>query len=249
MAPQQEAAAAGPGTDTAPYNQVSYPGPDQSGESAWTPIDGEAISKIRVFGLVGIVSLVIGFVSVFGLSGMDYLTALTLRGPRPAFSLGIIGIFALTAVLLLSVALEVLSIIYGRSAFRSLSAVDSNFRTPLSLSYSLYVGFAMLIVGFTLTVVTLLERSSGSMSGVESESMLVAGGLLVIGAAIALIIGEVGLLLGVWRFGTRYDEGLFKIAAVLYIIPFAAVLAPLLVYLGAGSVEKKKGGPQPADPA
>lgn len=217
-----------------PPQQAAPPNPSNQ----WSNNDGEALARIRTFGLIGIIGLIILFVTVWGFSGLNYLNVLLTNTP------GSVNLNALTGIILLvislgSIVLQILSIAYGRAAFRFLSPVDSNFQTPLSLSFGLYVGFILSFVGLVLTIVsaTMLGPSSGFAA--LAVALLVGGGLTLLGGVVALLIGLVGLLLGIWRFGSRYDEGLFKAAAILYIIPLASIAAPILIYYGAGAVERR----------
>lgn len=201
----------------------------------WSPNDNEALSRIRIFGLIGIAGLVIGSVTIIGLSGLNYLNALLSNTPgRGTFS--VLTAFLLLGTSLGSIVLWIIAVVYGRAAFRLLSPVDRNFQTPLSLSYGLYVGFVLLFVGVTLTITATLLGSAGANADI-GVLLLLVGGLTLLGAVVALLVGFVGLLLGIWRFGSRYDEGLFKAAAIIYIIPVASIVAPILIYLGAGAVE------------
>ncbi len=207
----------------------------------WTSNDGEALAKIRTFGLVGIISTVISFVYILGFSGLSFLSMILYPPATPSAS-GIMSIAIALVITFSAIALELISIVFGRAAFRSLSRVDGNFSTPLSLSFGLYVGFILLCAGLVAAMGSLLPAGSSGTSGAVALGLLALTGFLLLGAVIALIIGEVGLLIGVWRFGSRYDEGLFRAAAILYIIPIAAIVAPILVYLGANAVERKISG-------
>lgn len=204
----------------------------------WSQNDGEALSRIRTFGLIGIAGLIIGFVTIFGFQGLNYLNTLLSNTPG-SVTINVLTGLIILAISLGSIVLEILAIYYARAAFRYLTPVDSNFQTPLSLSFGLYIGFILAFVGFVLTIVsaTMLGPASG-FSGL-AVALLVVGVLMLIGGVVALIVGLVGMLLGIWRFGSRYDEGLFKAAAILYIIPVASIAAPILIYYGAGSVANR----------
>ena len=212
-----------------PYPQTAWQG------SRWGPHDGTALSKIRLFGLIGLIGSIIGITFTIGTSSLNYFSAIL--SPGTAVVTNAIGASLVLVVILVAVALQFVSIVFGRAAFRSLAGVDGNFRMPLSLSYAMYIGLILLVAGFALVIGALLTTTSTTALGTAEFAAIALGGFVLIGAIVALIIGEVGLLVGVWRFGSRYNEGLFKAAAILYIIPFASVVAPILVYIAAGSVE------------
>jgi hypothetical protein len=62
------------------------------------------------------------------------------------------------------------------------------------------------------------------------------------GALLALIGGVGGLILGVWRIGSKYDETMLKAGAIFIVIPFLNILAPILILLGASSVKGRLAG-------
>ncbi len=64
--------------------------------------------------------------------------------------------------------------------------------------------------------------------------------ILLLGvAAILALIGYIGLLIGIWRLGTRYGESLFKVGAVLLIIPLLSVIGVILILVAARSSRAK----------
>jgi hypothetical protein len=52
-------------------------------------------------------------------------------------------------------------------------------------------------------------------------------------------VGWIGLLLGLWRIGSRYDSGVTKIGAILSIIPVVNIVSPILILVGVMGVERK----------
>lgn len=227
-----------------PAYQQPY-GPPQA-SMQWSPRDLAALSKMRVFAIVGIIGLILSFSFTFVLSSFNYLSVLipsssTVSGVQLAAA-ALVGILVL---LIVGVVLEIMSIIYARGAFRELAEVDRNFHTPLSLTFALYVGFVMIVTGVVVVLsfaFALQSQPPAQPASSASLALLIVGSLVIIVAAILVLIGEIGLLLGIWRFGSRYSESVFKAAAILYIIPFAAVIAPILVLIGTGSAERKLRG-------
>ena len=95
-----------------------------------------------------------------------------------------------------------------------------------------------MLVGFAVLILALLLVLGGVVA--LSLSLVLFGAVLVIIAAILLLLGDiVGIILGLWRVGVRYNNTLIKVGAIFYIIPYLDVLAPVLVFIGANSVEKK----------
>lgn len=232
-----------------PYQFTPAPPIQHPAARTWTPNDREALSKMKLYGLIGMVSLIFGFAIEFGFQGTSMLSQVAITG---AGSTGVtLSVFILVMGLLAaSFVIQLVALFFGRSAFRSLASIDSNFHSPLSLSFALYIGFALFMVGLGLVLGSLIGPLPKGTVLSGNLVALALGGLLLFGGAIALLIGLVGLLLGIWRFGSRYDEGLFKAAAILYIIPVVDIVAPILIYLAANSVEKKLAGylPPPRPP-
>jgi hypothetical protein len=52
-------------------------------------------------------------------------------------------------------------------------------------------------------------------------------------------LGLIGAILGLWRFGSLYESTVAKVGAILYIIPVLAIIAPILVLIGAYQVQKR----------
>jgi hypothetical protein len=66
------------------------------------------------------------------------------------------------------------------------------------------------------------------------------GGVIAV-AAIALFVGYIGLLVGIWRLGTRYGEWMFKVGALFLIFPFLNVAGTIFILIAA----RESGGKTP----
>jgi hypothetical protein len=68
-------------------------------------------------------------------------------------------------------------------------------------------------------------------------TLLLTLGVVVIGAILAFI-GEIGgVVLGLWRVGTRYGETVIKVGAIFTVIPLLSTVAPILILVGALEVK------------
>ncbi len=67
------------------------------------------------------------------------------------------------------------------------------------------------------------------------------GGLVItsIGGIIAFVGIIGGPILGLWRMGSRYDDTLIKVAAILLIIPLLDFVSPILLLVGAHNVKNR----------
>jgi hypothetical protein len=75
---------------------------------------------------------------------------------------------------------------------------------------------------------------------VQPAGALAAVGSIFLDSIVALVGGILtlvglvgGLMLGLWRVGSRYEETLLKVAAIFVIIPFLNFVSPILVIVGA----------------
>ena len=185
--------------------------------------DLDGIKNVKTASLLGIIGIILGLVGA-GAVGSAILSRELPGSP-------LTGISALFFVALVGIVIGFISILLYRSAFRDLREVDGRFGTPYTFTTVLLVGLAILILALLVL-----------LGGFEalSLSLVLFGTVLAIIAAILLILGDIiGIILGLWRVGERYDNTLIKVGAIFYIIPYLDVLAPVLVFIGANSVEKK----------
>ena len=69
--------------------------------------------------------------------------------------------------------------------------------------------------------------------------MLVLAFIVIIFSIMSLI-GFIYLIIGLFRFSEIHNQSIGKVGAILYVIPFADMLAPIFVYIGASRAEKYK---------
>jgi hypothetical protein len=150
---------------------------------------------------------------------------------------------AVLAVLLVaSIALALVELWLYREAFRELSPYDAGFSTPRTLALLAIIGLALLVVGFAGLFAVIDQAincaggSSISSSCINLGEVLGLLGLIGVSAIIALV-GFIGVLIGIWRLGTRYNEGLFKAGAILLI--FIGFVGAILILIAARSVRSR----------
>lgn len=191
------------------------------------------------------VSWIVGF---YTLGTMFSTTAIANLGPNPTPGQvnGILGpMFQGMALMIpVTLALELVAMVLLLIGFRKLKRVDSaRFSTPSIMMIILIVG--SLIAGFGVVpffygipaILTQVPTTPGSVP--SSSFMSALAGVVVyalvagIGGLLALIGLIGGVILGLWRVGSRYDEPLFKIGAIFIIIPLLDVVAPILILVAA----------------
>jgi len=155
----------------------------------------------------------------------------------------IIGVIVAGAALtLISMALYIV-------AFSSFRKLQPGFGGPMGLSIVGFLGMLLITLGAVLVLATLVSAvgcSASSGSNCVDFGALGAGVYSILGGALLAFIGWIGLLIGVYRIGKRYDSTVTKVGAILYIIPAINIIAPILVFVGihsiVGNLERKSRG-------
>lgn len=208
-----------------PQQPVSVPG----GDVLIPPsaADFDALRRIRRFGLIGIVEAVISIILLS--SGMDSVIV-----PAVGKAAALLGLSLLAALVVIAdIGLYVYAVYQVRSAFRLLSRQDSRFSTPASLVNLLLLSISLIGVVFILLFAALAAHTVGAV-------LLLAAVILIL--AVVAVVGVVGLLLGLWRLGSRYRDDAMKVAAILFIIPFLSVVGAILVFASSNSLLKRMKG-------
>jgi cytochrome bd-type quinol oxidase subunit 2 len=186
----------------------------------------------------GVVSLVL----VAGTTSL-YSIDTTTTGTTYVFS----TMFYVVAVV--SAALSIAEVLLLRAAFHRLASVDPRFSTPSKLALLLIIGFLILLIGLVPLIAGAQSISgcvanntnstlSGNCAGIAD---LLVGTLVVLAGGIVALIGYLGCLIGIWRFGSRYQNDLFKAGAILLIIPLLSVVGALLILIAARAERNRAG--------
>jgi len=146
-------------------------------------------------------------------------------------------------VVIVSAALSVVTILLLRASFRELVPVDSRFSTPSTLALLLIVGVVVVLIGLvpliagapTLSGCVVTSGNTTLPGNCSGLGDLIIGGLVILAGAILVLIGYIGCLIGVWRFGSRFQNSLFKVGAVLLLFPVLNVVAAILILIAAQS--------------
>jgi len=220
----------------------------------WTPqqpqstVERSALTKVAWFGLVWIAGIVAGWVLYFFVFVTSFTSTFfnTLPpNPTPSQVSSAMGpLFqSFTIIIPVVLAIEVVGVILLTLALRQLRTTDPEFSLPSKLTLLLVAGVVLVAIGLVPLFYNLpnIIASAPSQTGATPSSAFMSSlgtifvylGVMALGGLLALIGMVGGLILGVWKLGTRYGETLFKIGAILFIIPVANVLAPILVLLAA----------------
>jgi hypothetical protein len=189
----------------------------------------------------------------FALTNVQYAAVLTLAGvavgvvsdtvlfasgaaSSTAGLLGNSSYYALTAFAAIFGIIEAL--LYYR-AFARLADRDLRFRTPATLTLVLAIttGLVSLILFVTLEQLLAAQTCLNNSTSTNATGCIsrdrVGGLVLAVLIGIVAFVGFIGLLIGIWRLGGKYEDSKFKVGAVLLLFPFLDLVGAILILLAA----------------
>lgn len=201
-----------------------------------------ALSSLQIAGLLGLLGGVAGWISAAYFASTNAFSPATASMNSGALRFSI-NTGVVEEVLVIGAAASVLELVtlwYYLSAFRALRQTDPGFETPARYTWLALIGLPFLFLAVAYVLVSLIALancsnglpSTGSLQsscGSQLAGVLAAAGVFVL-IAIVAFIGWITFLVGVWRLGTLFDEGAFKAAAVLFLIPYVSAIGSLLVW-------------------
>ena len=219
---------------------VPYPPPGWGGSSS--PNAGreragdlKALRAVRLASVLGLVGGIAGLVAASLLSSTSVLAVTTTSGGTsvsaqlPAMLGVIFGIAA---------AFGLVQLILYRTGFHTLSEVSAEFSTPSTLALLALLGGLFLVAGAGLFLVAFYQAIQCAGAGNPLTAACLVNGtfwsavaLIALGGILALV-GYIGILVGIWRLGSRFHNALFKVGAILLIIPYLSVVGQILLLVG-----------------
>jgi hypothetical protein len=224
------------------------PSASSSGGTAPSSTSGYELSgasRIKWGALLGIFGLVL---AVGGILIVLFDVGLGVTSVTASSYVSLLRTILLAVVLVLvGVFVAFLSFIVYTAGFASLRKADRRFRTPMVLCVIGILGLA-LIGGFVIFYAAAINSAiacPSTNSTCQNAATSISHVEVVLGYIGGFLgfIGLIGTILGLYRFGARYSSSIAKVGAILYIIPFLSVLAPILVFVGAYQVQKRLSQP------
>lgn len=218
----------------------AWGGPTVPSPSAPKEVDLAALASIKIAAIVAIVGTALGYVYLIVESvWWGYSFGLPSAGSTTTFPASTVwAVFGTDAVNLLIAAV---SFGFLRAGFARLRGSDMRFASAPAFAVVAIVGFLLLAGGLLAlaSAVVATFRCAGGVTPIPSNcvslgSLLGGVGLLGLGAVV-LLIGAIGTLIGVWRLGDRYDDGLFKAGAILLV--FVGIVGAILLLIGVTRAE------------
>lgn len=208
--------------------------------------DRKALSSVSQGALVTLAGFAIGFVLLL-VTPVSGLVGTSTAATGVSVTIPTSYLYSIIAASAVGLVITLVGLFLYRRGFQTLAAHDSRFSTPTTLVLVLLVALPILEIS-VIALLYLLAQAlvcSGS-SGAVTPACLNSGTLLAVFglagvAGIADLIGYIGLLVGIWRLGTRYAEGMFKAGAILLLIPLLNIVGLTLIVVAARSARQKLG--------
>jgi len=218
--------------------------------SAFGNVSRPALSDVSLAAILGLLGVVVS-IALLLVTPVVSLTGVTTVSSGTSVSLNLTGLLLLGGVGGSGVALTLLELWFFRRAFRRLARKNREFSTPATLTLVAMLGLVIMIVALIGLVWVLYESilCAGSGNAITLTCLntgTILGLVAVLGVlVIVVLVGYVGLLIGVWRLGTRFEDGKFKAGAVLLIFPYLSVAGLVLILIAARSAAGKLAVPRP----
>jgi hypothetical protein len=233
FAPQPVPSSTPLGYESLPSMPWSFPlsGPNRA-------VDVSALSRVTLAAILAIAAGILGIV-ILVLNNVSGLLSVTASSSGALISLPSVWLWV--GYLLGVAVLGLTELSLFRAAFHGLAGMDRTFSTPASLAIVAFVGLVLALVGLGIFLGALYYAVACIGSGVPLTSSCLPGtfwagvAFLSIGGLIALI-GYIGVLIGIWRLGTRYEHSWFKVGAILLIIPYINFVGALFILSAARRV-------------
>jgi len=210
-------------------------------EAAYGPGDQVALLHVSWAAILGLVGALLSVVELVFTPAFSFLNVTTTGTAGATVSVNSTGLALVVAVGAVGFALTVAELVLYRRAFAVLRNLDRSFSTPATLVLLALaaLGIVFLVLIGLLGVISQAITCAGPGNTITSDcinggALLGLLAVLVVTAIIALV-GFIGLLIGIWRLGTRYNETMFKVGAILLIFPVLNVVGLILILMAARS--------------
>ncbi len=155
-------------------------------------------------------------------------------------------------VLAIGAVLSLVSLILYFVSFNTLRKAAPGFGGPVALMVVGLLGLLLVLVGVALVLSDFLNAVACSASGASSSCLNVsqfAGAVLaVLGGLFLALLGWIGLVIGIYRIGKRFDSTITKVGGILTIIPIVGLIAPILVFVGTHQILRQLRSPPSSNP-
>ena len=224
-----------PGYGNVPASTAFPAAPPAAGPSS--PLDAQrtGLRWIELAAILALVGLILSSVPIYDEGSLSGLVSVRAGGMNLSISTGLLELLLVLG--LAGIAFDVVMFYLYYRGYSALKGLGTEFRTPSNLSLLAVVGGVLIGIGFPLLLLALVQLASCITPGLPVPSSCVSpvgalllGGLALLAVgAILLLVGIIGVMIGLWRLGTRYSSSLLKAAAILLIFPFLNIIASILI--------------------
>jgi Protein of unknown function (DUF973) len=224
-----------------PYSPQMSWGPPPVPPSDSRDTDLAALSKIWTAALISVVGSALGVVALV-LTTTGYFRFVIPRSGS-ALPFAVTALYIVLGLALVGIAVSVVSFWFYRDGFLAVRRVDARFSSSPTWALLVIIAAILLALGLVALFASLIATVScvGTATTIPVSCVNLGGllgglGLFLI-AIIVGFIGIVGTLVAIWRLGDRYNDSLFKIGAVLLIIPYASFVGQILILVAASKAQ------------
>lgn len=200
--------------------------------------DLSALSSVILATAIGLFGAALGLVELLTTPATTILSsASTSSGTTLSVDFG--ALYLVLAYTAVGLALGLLELWMYRQAFQTLSSQDRSFSTPASATLAAIIALLFIVLIGVAFVGVVIQAGACAGPGRPITSACLNEGtvlalLAVLGiVAIVALVGYLGLLVGIWRLGTRYRDGKFRIGAILLLLPVADLVGMALILVAA----------------
>lgn len=210
-----------------------------------------ALSNVAWAAIIGLIGAILSLVELFARNTVSLL-GVSAGTMGTSLSLNLSALYFVAALAAAGIAFGLAEIWLYRRAFRRLTPLDTNFRTPASLALVAMISLIIVVLIGVALLVLLYQAFVCAGAGNPIATACLSGDVLGLVGLLVLVgivgfIGYVGVAIGIWRLGTRYGEGMFKAGAILIFFPLLNVVGLLLILIAARSTRARieSGSPMP----
>lgn len=225
-----------------PYSPQMTWGPPQVQPPDTRVTDLAALSKIWVAALISVVGSVLGIAVPLLLSSTGYFR-IVIPASGSALPFAESALYTVLGLAVAGLAISMVAFWFYRDGFLAVRRVDNRFSSSPTWALLVIIGLILLVLGLAVLFASLIALVScvGTATTIPASCVnlggLLGGVALLFVAIIILLIGYIGTLVSIWRLGDRYGDSLFKIGAVLLIIPYVAFVGQILILVAASKAQ------------
>jgi hypothetical protein len=205
--------------------------------AGWPEAQMRALAAVFLAALLEVLSAIGSAVVLFA-APVGSIVTVTNTASGSTLSVSSSGVDLLVLASVGGLLVGIVTLLLFRRGFSTLAYYDSRFETPAKLVIVEILGVILVFFGAISVFSTLLSAIQCANGAPITSTCISIGSLegglalLVIGGIIAFV-GYIGLLIGIWRLGTIYDDSKFQVGAVLLIIPLLNVVGAILIAIAA----------------